>query len=128
MNAKLVTSSAVLRVRRNSGVSVMTREACRMTVRHSHECSLLQPERIAQIRWRLYKVLVIRISLRLIQLMTDRTTLWLVLGISSEFDTRKPTGSITAWSIEAYNVKMLIVRESYAKLRRGIATFQIWIS
>src|SRR5689334_3396158 len=116
---KLVTRRAVFRRRRDSRVVVMTTGTRRVADGRSLECPLLQPERIVrQILRRAGNELVSRLSLRLISLVADGTTLRLFIPRSQRSVGKSPL-AILVWPERqsTHNVYMLIVWKQDLELR-----------
>jgi len=72
INSRLVTTATALRQRSKLALLVVTAKALTMRQRQRLERSLLQPERVTVILWRLDNEFLIRITLRLISLVAGR--------------------------------------------------------
>jgi len=127
---QLVTDVAIGRRRRNSGIGAVTREANRVTVGRGLERAFLQPESIADILWRLGHEFLARIPLRLISLMTDRTTLGrsvLLLFLHRRVNEPPETICSPTWCVKTDDIDVLVVRKSYAKFRNKGSALKFWI-
>jgi len=72
ITSRLVTTATALRQRSKLALLVVTAKALTMRQRQRLERSLLQPERVTVILWRLDNEFLIRITLRLISLVAGR--------------------------------------------------------
>ena len=122
-----MTDFAVLWLRRDARISVMTREADRVTVRDRLERALLQPEVIPDVFRRLDDVLFARLALRLVSLVTNGTALgrrWFLFLEQNAYE----ESAIAIAENPTHHVDVLVMRKADTEFRNEFAALQFWIS
>src|ERR1700730_3574645 len=106
----------------------MAAKSDRMAIRRRLERAFLEPETVSEILRRLVRFLFVRLSLRLIGLMTDRTALWFrgffLLLLPADSDEARSSYARHNWSIKANNSRFFAVREADLEFRAQLSSLQ----